>query len=205
MRRSSAGNAGHAQRHIFRDRVILAIAGAPVKRHQRRAPDVELAELGEVVGCADRKVDGAIDLADAGAAFALSAAVDDLEKLQRGIRSAMLTVAVAQGELDPFVFEPARDPAAIWQQAAANTGEAETERLGGLGSLRPARECRAAPARRPVRSKQAASEQAARPRARGRKTPSDAPCPGIGEARCAPRACPDRFAGDHRRGGFSSP
>src|SRR5271156_4626029 len=42
------GDAGFSQRDKFRDRVVFAIARAPLERDEQRAPDVDLAVLGKL-------------------------------------------------------------------------------------------------------------------------------------------------------------
>src|ERR1700722_7576700 len=73
IRRSS----GQTQGCEFCDRVVFAIAGAGGERRQRRTPDVDLAPLGQIAHRPDRKIDRAVDLAEAGASLAGSRFVDD--------------------------------------------------------------------------------------------------------------------------------
>ena len=99
---------GLTERDILCDGVILAIAGAALEGVERRAPDVILAILGEVADRPDRQIDGAVDLAEAGAAIARAGLVDNAEQAQRRRRHAVLAIAVAQGNLHAIVVELAR-------------------------------------------------------------------------------------------------
>ena len=127
------GNAGHAQRDVFRNRVILAIAGAVVEGDERRAPEVDLAVLHEVVHGANRQVDGAVDLAETGAAFALPAGIDDREEFQRGVGGAVVAIAVAERQLHPFVIELVLDAEPFGPQAAGiDRRGREPERLARI-------------------------------------------------------------------------
>ena len=76
--------AGAAQRDQFRNRIILAIASAARERCEGRRPDIELAVLGHVADRPDGEIDGAVDFAEPGAAFARPGSVDDVEEFQRG-------------------------------------------------------------------------------------------------------------------------
>ena len=90
--------------------------------------------LSQIAHRPDRQIDRAVDLAEAGAAFAGSRVVDDGEKLQRGRRHAALAVAVAKRQLHPFVVELALDAQPFFPQAAAigQGGGEKPERLGGF-------------------------------------------------------------------------
>ena len=66
--------AGAAQGDEFCNRIILAVTAATRERCERRRPDVDLAVLGEVVDRPDGEIDGAVDFAEPGAAFAQLAA-----------------------------------------------------------------------------------------------------------------------------------
>ena len=99
-------DAGPAQCHKFCNGVVFTVA-APRQRHERRGPDVELAILRQIAHRPDGKVDGAVDLAEPGAALARLGGIDDGQKLQCGRRYAAFAVALAQRELHHFVVEPA--------------------------------------------------------------------------------------------------
>ena len=78
-------DAGHLQRNVFGNRIVLTIAGACIESDERRTPDVELAVLDEILHRTDCKIDGVVDFTDPGPALALPAAIDDAEKFQRGL------------------------------------------------------------------------------------------------------------------------
>ena len=125
-------DAGAAQRHEFRDRVVLTVAAAAGERRERGRPDVDPAMLGEVAHRPDGEIDRAIDFAEPGAAVAEPRGVDDIEELQCGRRHAALTVALAQGKLHHFVVEAAlhaepfvAQSAGVREDAASPNGSAE--------------------------------------------------------------------------------
>ena len=193
MRRSSAGDAGHAQRYEFRDRIVLAVAGAAVEGDERRAPDVDLAVLGEIAHRPDREIDRAVDFAEPGAAVALPASVDDGEKLQARRRTRS-----ARGRRRTARAAPVRRRACARRPAIWRRGRRQDDRRGG----QPERLERISAGSRSAGSNSgvaalsgATGPNQARPhasmphatRARDRKAPSDAPCPGIGEALKLPR------------------
>ena len=115
---------GLAQSNEFGDRIIFAIAGAAIERDEWRTPDVDFAILGKIAYRPDREIDGAVDLAEPGAANVLPGNVHDGEKLQGGGRCAMIAVAVAQRELHPFVVELALYAKPLFVQAS------ESQRVG---------------------------------------------------------------------------
>jgi hypothetical protein len=61
--------------------------------------------LGEVADRPDGEIDGAVDFAEPGAAFAQPGGVDDVEEFQRSRRHAAVTVAFAERKLHHFVVE----------------------------------------------------------------------------------------------------
>ena len=73
-------DSGHAQRDEFCNGVVFAISGAMGESDERRAPDVEFAILGLIAHRPDRKIDRAIDLAEAGASLARARIVHDGEE-----------------------------------------------------------------------------------------------------------------------------
>src|SRR6476469_3419859 len=75
------GDAGQAQGGEFRDGVVFALPGAAGEGDERRTPDVERPVLDLIADRPDRKVDGTIDLAEAGATLAGPRHVDDGEQL----------------------------------------------------------------------------------------------------------------------------
>ena len=77
-------HAGFAERHVFRDGVVLAIAGAGAEGRKRRRPDVRRAELLKIAHRPDRQVDRPVDGADSGAAAAGARGVDDGVELGGG-------------------------------------------------------------------------------------------------------------------------
>src|SRR5689334_17367195 len=89
-------DAGFTQRRVLCDGVVLAVAGAAAKGCKRRAPDVLLAILRKIAHGADRQIDGAVDLAEAGTALAGPGLVDNSEEAQGGRRHAVLAIAVAK-------------------------------------------------------------------------------------------------------------
>ena len=126
----AGGDAGKAQGGEFGDRIILAIAGAAGKGDERRSPEVDLAMLGEIADGLDGKVDGAVDLADPGAAFARPGSVDERQQPQGGRRDAAIAVAVAQRELHPFIVEtPLHGKPFLLHTAAKNRRGRQPERL----------------------------------------------------------------------------
>ena len=122
---------GVAQGYEFRNRIIFAIATATRERCERRGPDIDLAVLGEVAHRPDGEIDGAVDFAKPGAAFAQPGGVDDVEEFQRGRRRAAVTVAFAERKLHHFVVEPAlhAEPF-VAQSTAGEGGGGKSERLG---------------------------------------------------------------------------
>ena len=85
-RRSCGANPLYAQRDIFGDGVVLAVAGLGREGHQRTRPQILDAVLGAVVDKTNKQVDRAVDLADAGAAFSRlfrRASIDGKEFLAR--------------------------------------------------------------------------------------------------------------------------
>jgi hypothetical protein len=87
--------------------------------------------LGEVADRPDGKIDGAVDLAEPGAAFARPGGVDDVEEFQRGRRHAAVTVAFAERELHHFVVEPVLHAEPFVTQSAAGDGSCgKPERFG---------------------------------------------------------------------------
>ena len=156
-------NAGHPQRGEFGDGVVFAIAGAGGKGGERRAPDVDLAVLSHVARRLDRQIDGAIDLAKAGAALAGPCSVHDGKELQGGRGYAALAVAVAKRELHHIVFELALDAVPFFREAAAGQScRKQPERFGRLAD-----HIRACPARSSVPAfRLAAGPKQTRPKAR---------------------------------------
>ena len=87
--------------------------------------------LGEVADRPDGEIDGAVDFAEPGAAFAQPGGVDDVEEFQRGRRHAAVTVAFAERKLHHFVVEPALHAEPFVAQSAAGEGRCgKPERLG---------------------------------------------------------------------------
>ena len=70
-------DAGCSERHIFGDGVILAVAAAGCESFERRAPAVDDAPLYEVARWDNRQVDRAINHANASAAAARAALIDN--------------------------------------------------------------------------------------------------------------------------------
>ena len=198
-------DAGAAQRHEFRDRIILAIAAARASVASGERPDVDLAVLGEVAHRPDGEIDGAVDLAEPGAALAEPGGVDDVEEFQRGRRHAAFAVALAQRELHHFVVEAAlhAEPF-VAQSAAGERGCGKPERLGrSLDQIPPAADGTGVSARRsPVRTRPCRTQRCPHAmRAKTLTTPSDAPCPGIGWLVCLLVTGSFRW-GQDGRGGF---
>ena len=78
--------------------------------------------LGEVADRTDGEIDGAVDFAEPGAAFAQPGGVDDVEEFQRGRRHAAVTFAFAERKLHHFVVEPALHAEPFVTQSAAGEG-----------------------------------------------------------------------------------
>ena len=76
-----SGDTGQAQRHEFRDRIVLAVARTTVERCKRRTPDVDLAMLSEVAGGMYGEIDSPVDLSEPGTPVAGSAFVDNGQQL----------------------------------------------------------------------------------------------------------------------------
>lgn len=70
-------HAGGAERDVFGDGIVFAIAALRCERLERRAPAVGDAPLGKVGGRHNRQVYFAIDHANAGPAISLAVFIDD--------------------------------------------------------------------------------------------------------------------------------
>ena len=111
-------DAGQAQSDEFCDGVVFAISGAMGEGHERRTPDVDFALLGQIAHRADRQIDRAVDLAEAGAALAGSARHRRWREIAgrpaiRSVRGRRRTAPVApihrrDGAARPAIFPAAR-------------------------------------------------------------------------------------------------
>src|SRR4029077_16030606 len=89
------GHAGPAQGYEFRDRVIFAVTAAGREVDKRRTPHVNLAILVQITHWMDCEIDGAVDLAEAGASLAGFRIVHDGEKAKRRRRCAAFPIPLA--------------------------------------------------------------------------------------------------------------
>jgi hypothetical protein len=88
--------------------------------------------LGEIAHRPDSKIDGTIDLAEAGTSLAGSRIIHDGEKLKGRRGCAAVAVAVAKRELHPLVVELAFDAKPLFVQSAPGQGRSrQPERLRG--------------------------------------------------------------------------
>ncbi len=87
-------NTFEAQCSQFRNGVVLAVAGTTRKRCDRRRPDILLTMLCKVACCTDREIDGAISLAEPGAAAAAAGAVDNRQKPECRRRDATVAISI---------------------------------------------------------------------------------------------------------------
>ena len=78
------GGPGLAQRHVFYDRVILAIAGAGIQRRNGCRPEIVGDIACPMADRLDAQIHGAIDLAQPSAAVALAAKLNNVQKSLRG-------------------------------------------------------------------------------------------------------------------------
>ena len=83
------------QRDEFCDRVIFAVTATGREGEKRRTPHVNLAILGQIAHWVDCEIDGAVDLAEAGASLAGFRIVHDGEKSKRRGRYAAFPIPIA--------------------------------------------------------------------------------------------------------------
>src|SRR6266436_9335618 len=107
------------------DRIIFAVAGTTGEGDERRTPDIDGAVLSQIAHRPDRKIDRAIDLAEAGTSLAGLRIVHDGEKLQGSRRHATIAIAIAKRQLHSFVVELALAAEPFYPQAP--TGQRSSE------------------------------------------------------------------------------
>ena len=129
-----------AQRHVFGDRIILAVATAGGEGYQRRAPAVDHAPLGEIAHRLDREIDGAVDDAGAGAAVVRAAFIDHRQQFKRCGRTGLRVVAALPQRL-PFGADVGHDAVPLVEDfTMRHRHRVQSERLGERAGWR--RRCR---------------------------------------------------------------